>query len=226
MAERTDQTDAPKRVQNRLAGAIYLVVFALLSTLFLSNIQQATQQRIADNELAERMKALQALLPETGYDNEPHNDFVYVTSEDLLGSDERLPVYRIRRDGQPIAAVVTAVAPNGFSGIIRMLVSIDLNGEIIAVRVVSHTETPGLGDRIEADKSDWIRKFSGLATVDPMAAKWALDRDGGTFDHLTGATVSSRAVLNAARNAVIYFNANRAELFSAPSESPPETDNP
>ena len=81
---------------------------------------------------------------------------------------------------------------------------------------------PVLGDRIEAKKSDWIKGFTGLATGDPMTSEWVLDRYGGSFDHLTGATVSSRAVLNAARNAVIYFNANSAEIFSAPSEWLPE----
>jgi electron transport complex protein RnfG len=92
------------------------------------------------------------------------------------------------------------------------------------VRVTSHKETPGLGDRVEATKSDWIKGFTGLTSVDPMASEWVLDRDGGSFDHLTGATVSSRAVLNAARNAVIYFNANSTEIFSAPSEWLSETD--
>jgi electron transport complex protein RnfG len=222
MAEPTAQSDTRKRMQNRFAGGIYLVLFALAAAFLLSNIQQSTRQRIADNELAERLKGLQALLPAAGYDNEPHKDFIFVNNADLLGSDKALPVYRVRRGERPIAAIVTAIAPNGFSGKIRILASIDVQGEIIGVRAISHTETPGLGDRIEAKKSDWIKGFTGLATGDPMTSEWVLDRDGGSFDHLTSATVSSRAVLNAARNAVIYFNANSAEIFSAPSEWLPE----
>lgn len=224
MVEPDTQSDTPKRAQNRLAGAIYLVLFAFTAAWLLANVQQCTQQRIADNELAERLKSLRVLLPADGYDNEPHKDFIFVTSADLLGSRKPLPVYRVRRGQQPVAAVLTAVARNGFSGTISMLVSIDVHGEMIGVRIISHTETPGLGDRIEAKKSDWIKGFTGLTTSDPMASAWVLDRDGGSFDHLTGATVSSRAVLNAARNAIIYFNANSAEIFSAPSVWLSETD--
>lgn len=223
MVEPAAQNGTAKRAQNRLAGAICLVLFALASAILLSNIQQSTRQRIADNELAERLKGLQALLPASGHDNEPHKDFMFVTSADLLGSDKPVPIYRVRQGKQPIAAILTAVAPNGFAGKIRILVSIDVRGEIIGVRAISHTETPGLGDRIEAKKSDWIKSFAGLVIADPMTSEWILDRDGGSFDHLTGATVSSRAVLNAARNAVIYFNINSAEIFSAPSEWLSET---
>ena len=224
MVEPAAQSNTAKRAQNRLTGAIYLVLFALVAAWLLSNIQQTTQQRIADNELAERLKELQALLPTGRYDNAPHKDFIFATSPDLLGSEKPLPVFRVRLGQQPIAAVLTAIAPKGFSGKIRILVSIDVQGELIGVRAISHSETPGLGDRIEAKKSDWINSFRGLTTADPTTPEWILDRDGGSFDHLTGATVSSRAVLNAARNAVIYFNANSADIFSAPSEWLSETD--
>ena len=165
------------------------------------------------------------MLPEGRFDNEPHKDFIYVTDPDLLGSDKPLPVYRVRMGSDPVAAVITAVAPNGFSGKIRMLVSINGRGQLLGVRVTSHSETPGLGDAIEADKSDWILGFVGLSTADPLTSDWRLDKDGGSFDRLTGATVTSRALLGAVRNAVIYFNANRDELFSAPTvQELPERD--
>ena len=219
MAKPTEHSPAPRGARNRLTGAMYLILFAVAATWLLSNVQQCTRQRIADNELAERLKVLQALLPTGQFDNEPHQDFIYVTSADLLGSEKPLPVYRIRQGERPVAAIVTTVAPNGFSGKIRLLVSIDLRGQVLGLRVTSHTETPGLGDAIEASKSDWINGFTGLSTANPLASEWVLDRDGGSFDRLTGATVSSRAVLGAARNAVLYFNANSAELFSAPAVS-------
>lgn len=222
MADPAERNTATREMPNRLAGAVYLVLFAIAAAWLLSNVQQWTRQRIADNILAERLKELQVLLPTDRYDNEPHKDYVYVTDPDLLGSDKPLAVYRIRQGEQPVAAVISTVASNGFSGKIRMLVSVDLRGSLLGVRVTSHTETPGLGDGIEARKSDWITGFTGLATDDPLSRRWTLDRDGGSFDRLTGATVSSRAVLGAARNAVIYFNAHSAELFSAPTVSPSE----
>ncbi len=199
----------------RAGGGVFLVVIAIAAAALLSWTDDVTHERIADNELAQRLAALRAVLPATGYDNQPHLDAVYVTSPELLGDSKPLPVYRARRNGEPVAAVLTAIAPNGYSGAIHLLVGIGTDASVIAVRVTAHTETPGLGDRIEASKSDWINGFSGMQTTDPLASAWVLDKDGGDFDHVTGATVTSHAVVSAVRNAVIYFDAHRQDLFSS-----------
>jgi len=203
---------------SRLRGAVFLVMVALAAAALLAWVFDLTDERIAANELAQRLAALRAVLPDGGYDNEPHLDAVFVTSPELLGAPEPLPAYRARRGGEPVAVVLTAVAPNGFTGAIRMLVSIGTDGRVIAVRATAHKETPGLGDGIDADKSDWIDSFGGLQTENPLAREWILDKDGGHFDHMTGATITSHAVVNAVRNAVIYFNANRQELLTADVE--------
>ena len=94
-----------------------------------------------------------------------------------------------------------------------MLVGIGTDENITGVRVIDHRETPGLGDKIEVGKSSWILGFLGLQSADPLADEWVLRREGGGFDQITGATVTSRAVLNAARNAVLYFDAHRQDIF-------------
>jgi len=86
------------------------------------------------------------------------------------------------------------------------------------VRVLAHRETPGLGDVIEADRSDWIRGFAGRALGDPPLSAWALRRDGGAFDQFTGATITPRAVVRAVRDWLRYFEIHRERLF-APRES-------
>ena len=199
----------------RLRGAIFLVVFALAEAALSSWINELTHERIAANELAQQLKALRAVLPEGDYDNEPHLDVTFVTSPDLLGNAHPSPVYRARRGGSPVAVVLTTIATNGFTGKIHLLVSISAEGHIIGVRATSHQETPGMGDAIDADKSDWILSFTGLQSENPLADEWILDKDGGSFDHITGASITSNAVVSAVRNAVIYFNANRQELFAA-----------
>ena len=89
---------------------------------------------------------------------------------------------------------------------------------MLAVRAVAHEETPGLGDRIDAAKSDWINRFSGRSLADPDPERWAVRRDGGDFDQLTGATITSRAVVNAVRDAALYFQQHRDEIFERPAE--------
>lgn len=198
----------------RRRGGIFLVALALVAGGLLAYVEDITRWRIADNEAAHRLRALRAVLPEGRYDNEPHLDMIEVLSPDLLGSKAPLPVYRARLGETPVAVVLTAIAPDGFSDEIRILVGISADGYVIGVRVVAHSETPGLGDRIEIAKSDWILSFSDLKTDNLLAPSWVLRRDGGGFDHLSGATVTSRAVVNAVRNAVSYFNANSVELLA------------
>jgi electron transport complex protein RnfG len=206
-----------------IRSIIYLVLFALAAAIALASVDRFTRERIAANELAERLKTLNAVLQVDDYDNQPHLDSITVVHPDLLGSDEPLPVYRARRSGTPVAAVLTAVAPNGFSGEIRLFIAVYPDGEVAAVRVVEHRETPGLGDLIEHRKSDWIEAFKGLQTSDllsdPLAPAWTLDRDGGDFDHISGASVTSRAVVKAVRDAVLYFSSHRDEIFAPPIET-------
>jgi len=202
----------------RLRGAMFLVALAVAAAALLAWMHGLTGERIAANELAQRLAALRAVLPDGAYDNEPHLDAIFVAHPELLGVPGPLPVYRARLGGEPVAVVLSAVAPNGFTGEIRMLVGIGTDGRVIAVRVTSHKETPGLGDGIDADKSDWIDSFAGLQAENPLAREWILDKDGGLFDRMTGATITSHSVVTAVRNAVIYFNANRQELLSGDME--------
>lgn len=200
---------------NRVAGAIFLVALATVAAALLAWMNGLTRERIENNVLEQRLRALRQVLPADAYDNEPHLDVVMVEDRELLGSAQLLPAYRARSADQPVAIVLTAVAPNGYAGEIRMLVGIGVDGRVVAVRVTSHSETPGLGDRIEIGKSDWIDAFTGMQSENPLDKDWVLSKDGGMFDHMTGATITSHSVVTAVRNAVIYFNANREALLAA-----------
>ena len=111
------------------------------------------------------------------YDNDLLQDVVTVRDAERLGTDEPLPVYRARQAGQPVAAILTVVAPDGYAGSIRLLVGIDADGHLLGVRVVAHRETPGLGDAIDERKSTWIDGFKGRSLGDP--APGALAREEG-----------------------------------------------
>ncbi len=207
---------------SRLRGALTLIVMAMLAAALLATVDRFTAPHIADNIAAERLKSLRAVLPVNSYDNEPHLDIITALDPEQLGSDKPVPVYRARLGTEPVAAVLTAVAPNGFSGYIHLLVAVRIDGEVTGVRVIEHRETPGLGDKIEAGKSNWMRGFRGLRLTDPLTDEWVLQRDGGKFDQITGATVTSRAVLQAVHKAVLYFAAHRQEIFTLNNDQQPE----
>ena len=161
---------------------------------------------------------LDEIVPPDLRDNDMFTDTIQVTDAELLGTPDPVTVYRARKNGEPVAAILRVVAPNGYSGPVRLLVGVRNNGEVAGVRVVSHRETPGLGDAIESDRSDWILGFTDRSLGDPPEAAWTVKRDGGAFDQFTGATITPRAVTRAVRNALIYFQANQEALFAGPGE--------
>lgn len=213
-----DQPQFPGTAPRRGRLTLALLALAAVAALVVAGLVEGTRQRVVGNEAAQVGRTLRELLPEGSYDNEPDADRILVVSPELLGSDEPLPVYRARSGGAPAAAVITTVARQGYVGPIRLLVALSSDGRVIAVRVVGHRETPGLGDRIDAAKSSWTQIFSGRSLDDPDPSRWSVARDGGAFDQITGATVTSRAVVNAVRDAALYFRQNRAEIFARPAE--------
>jgi len=204
-----------------MISAIFLFLFAIVGTGFVAYTFDSTEERIADNQRRALLKSLNQLVPEDLYNNDIYADILYVRHSELLGTDEPVPVYRARKNGWPVAAVLAPIAPDGYNGSIRLLVAIQLDGNLAGVRVVQHRETPGLGDSIEAERSDWILGFDGKSLLDPEEDKWMVKRDGGTFDQFTGATITPRAVVKAVKEALLYYEAYGHTLFAQhPHEKP------
>jgi len=153
------------------------------------------------------------VVPTAMYNNDILQDHIEVLDIDYLGSKKVTLVYRARKDNKPVAAVLTVVAPNGYSGPIKLLVGIDYAGTVTGVRVVKHRETPGLGDAIEVQRNPWILGFTGKTLTNPAKSGWKVKRDGGEFDQFTGATITPRAVVAAVYRALDYFKQNREHLF-------------
>lgn len=172
-----------------------------------------TRERISDNAARNLLAEISTVLPVGLYDNEPHKDMALLDT----GAGQPVPVYRARRNGKPVAAVVTVIAAHGYMGTIRMLVGIGADGRVLGVRITAHKETPGIGAAIAADPPTWLGRFAGHSLTDPPEPRWRLRADGGDFDAIAGATVSSRATLGGVRQALQYFMAHRDEIFALPT---------
>lgn len=201
-------------VRHIVITASILLLFAVLGTGLVAFTFDNTRGIIEANARAALLQNLHELVPPERHDNDLVNDTVAVRDTNLLGTDEPVTVYRARRNGQPTAAIFAPVAPDGYSGDIKLLVAINVDGTLAGVRVTAHRETPGLGDGIEASRSDWIRKFTGRSLADPDEKRWAVKKDGGEFDQFTGATITPRAVVKAVKKALIYFKHNRQTVFA------------
>lgn len=205
-----------------LISTLFLFLFAVAGSGLVAYTHDNTAARIADNQRRALLKSLNELVPGDQYDNDIYTDILYVQNSELLGTDESVPVYRARKGGWPVAAVLAPIAPDGYNGEIRLLVAIRLDGTLAGVRVVQHRETPGLGDHVEAERSDWILGFAGKSLQNPGKGSWKVKRDGGVFDQFTGATITPRAVVTAVKKALLYYKAQGDRLFKQhPQESKP-----
>ena len=196
-----------------LLSGLFLWLFAVVGTALVALTDYSTHDAIVENERQVLLRNLHALLPRNELDNDIATDTVRLPPSPLLGTDEETVAYRARLDGEPVAAIFNSVAPDGYNGRIYLLVGVYVDGSIAGVRVVRHAETPGLGDGIEIRKSPWIKGFDGKSLDDPKPSGWAVKRDGGAFDQLTGATITPRAVVAAVKNTLLYYRQNADMIF-------------
>lgn len=197
-----------------LKVGLLLAVFAIGATLLVAVTERQTRDQIAENQRQALLDGIHALIPDEQYDNAILEDTLTLPASESLGLESPQTAYRARRDGDPVAVVMPVVAPDGYSGRIRLLVGIYHDGTLAGVRVLEHRETPGLGDKIDAKRSDWITDFSGKSLDNPKPQNWRVKKDGGVFDQFTGATITPRAVVNAVRRSLEYFLNNRDDLFA------------
>ncbi|MCX4192781.1 electron transport complex subunit RsxG [Methylophaga sp. OBS1] len=197
---------------------LLLGLFAIVATTLVALTEENTREQIKENQRQALLDGINALIPHEQYDNAILQDTVLLPPTEALGTEEPTLVYRAREDGKPVAAVLTVIAPDGYSGTIKMLVGIYHNGQLAGVRVIEHKETPGLGDKIDVKKDDWILQFEGLSLGNPPASKWKVKKDGGEFDQFTGATITPRAVVSAVKESLEYFRKHRDALFAVTEE--------
>ena len=197
--------------QQIVLTSLVLAAFTVLGVGVVAFMHQHTEPLIKAQEDAALNRQLAAVLPQ-GFDNDPALSRRELAVDALLGGQGKPEVYTARKSGKVIGWALRMIAPNGYSGAIHLLVGVDVNGTVSGVRVISHKETPGLGDPIEAEKSQWIHGFTGKNLSDPSAKGWNVKKDGGVFDQFTGATITPRAVVQAVHNALLYVEQHRAEL--------------
>lgn len=215
----TETTETPKNTQKAsifqqmFKSARVLSLYVLLGVGLLLAVKFITQELIDNAEKENKQAAFNEVLPASSYDNDPLKDTKNFTNEALLGSETPVSFYRARKNGKPAGVIFEAVAPDGYSGKITILIGVFPDGRISGVRVLKHKETPGLGDKIELRKSNWILSFNGMNLRDDNAAKWRVKKDGGIFDQFTGATITPRAVVKAVRKALTFVNQQGAKLY-------------
>lgn len=186
---------------------LLLGIVALLASASLAWAANATKDAIAAAEAKDLRDSLSQVLPEGFADN----DLLKDTTELEQADGSKLLIYRSRKEGKLNGAVFKVVG-KGYAGPIQILMAVDKDGKTLGVRVLKHTETPGLGDKIEVSKGDWVKAFDGKSLGNPAPEQWAVKKDNGIFDQFAGATITPRAVVKAVKGGLEFFSQHKSEI--------------
>jgi len=201
-------------------SGVTLAVIAAFCTALVAGTWQLTAERIENNKKEWLERSLTPALAGLFFDSPVTESMISIAPPHDLPGTETAIIYRVYAGTEPVAALFVVSARDGYAGPIRLLVGISMDGTITGIRVLEHRETPGLGDRVETTKSDWVLQFDGHSLQDPEPGEWAIKGDGGQFDQLTGASVTPRAIIKAVKRTLTYFESNRDAVFSVPADNP------
>jgi electron transport complex protein RnfG len=203
-------------VKHALKTAITMISFAIIGTALLAYIYQLTRAPIAASEAEARLALFKQVLPTNTYDNDILKTTISIPADALLGNTQPSEANIATLNQQPVGVILEAIAHDGYSGDIKLLIAIRVDGSISGVRVLAHKETPGLGDYIDILKNKWITLFNNKSLSKTADKLWQVKKDGGQFEYMAGATITPRAVVKAVHKALQYVEKNKQTLFAQP----------
>lgn len=207
------QFDDLDALRQRLDYQTYILAAAgLVSSLLLGFADLATHGAIEARRNEDIQVTLRQILPDGLHDNVLLDDVKTIVEPTKTGT-LATSVYIARLNGSVTGVAFKFTANGGYSGPIILMIGMDKDGAVLGVRVVSHAETPGLGDKIERNKSDWILSFNSRSLENTPAERFKVKKDGGDFDQFAGATITPRAVVHGVESGLEFFQRHRAELL-------------
>lgn len=196
-------------------NSFILAAFAIVTAALLAFTFLGTKDKIAESERRAAQKALIEIISLDRHNNDMLEDTWEIPQALLeeLGLKDAANIHIARQDGQAVAVVIPSLAPDGYSGDIKLITGINLDGSIAGVRVLAHKETPGLGDKVDLNKDDWVLSFNGTSLKQPTIEQWKVKKDGGEFDQFTGATITPRAVVNRVKQTLEFYAKHQNDIL-------------
>lgn len=198
--------------KHSMLHGMILGLFCLGFGAVLAITNSVTADDIAARAMEDLQNSLSQVVPNEIHDNNVVTDTIAMKND--LGKE--ITIYRATKEGK-ITGVAYQIFGSGYAGEIKLMMGVTADGKVTGVRVLSHHETPGLGDKIEVKKTDWITRFDGLSLGNPPLEKWKVKKDGGQFDQFAGATITPRGVVKAIREGLQFFDAHKAEMLAEAS---------
>jgi len=196
-------------------NGLILASFAFIVTAIVALTHELTKSAVSDQEQRYLLTQLDQVIAPSTYDNDLVKQCVLITAPDSLGRATPQRAFIAIKDNSPVAIAIETTAPNGYSGNIDLLIGVNANGKISGVRTLRHQETPGLGDKVDIEKSSWIESFKNKIVTVTNQDQWHVKKDGGMFDQFTGATITPRAVVQATHKTVNYVKENYQAIVTS-----------
>ncbi len=196
---------------NRTANIAIVLVLTIIGVSVTYLLQRANAPQITAEQRRLDNRKLLDVLPADTYDNQPLEQPLSLV-DSALAHSRLIGAYRATKAGQPVALLLRSEA-QGYAGSLELLIAIDTGGKLIGVKTLRQNETPALGGHLGDWPNAWLQAFTGKSREDPTDNGWALKKDQGQFDQMAGATITSRATINAIHDALRYFDEHRAALL-------------
>jgi len=191
-----------------MVHGVILGVFCLGFGALLAVTNSITEKDIAARALEDKLNSLSQVIPDSVHDNNLVKDSITMKND----RDKEITVYRATKEGK-VTGLAYEIYGSGYAGEIKLMLGVDAQGKVLGVRVLAHKETPGLGDKIDVKKTDWILHFTDLSLGNPPLEKWKVKKDGGQFDQFAGATITPRGVVRAIKEGLEFFDAHKAQML-------------
>ncbi|MBT2372008.1 RnfABCDGE type electron transport complex subunit G [Pseudomonas fluorescens] len=199
----------------RARGLLIVLLIAAAGIALTLLVHQLTASRAAQEQQDQQRRAFLDILPGGSYDNQPLEHPLAMNPQ-VLANSQLLGGYLATLSSQPNAVLLHSQV-SGYGGPIELLIAISQNGKLLGVKTLKQSETPGLGGHIAEGNNPWLAAFKARSRHDPADAGWALKKDQGQFDQMAGATITSRAVINAVHDALRYFDEQRQSMLEQPA---------
>lgn len=190
---------------------VALTVTCVISAFALAWVNSLTKGPIAKQEKLNRLQAIKAVLPP--FDNDPVKDAKeLVVGRDKKGNPKVVTFFLGKKIGE-VCGVAFETVGEGYGGFIYVMLGVNPAGEVTGIYILKHLETPGLGANIE--RPEFIRQFRGksLANSKLVRGELAVTKDGGDIQALTGATISSRGVVQAVNWGLKVFEKYKGDIL-------------
>jgi electron transport complex protein RnfG len=200
--------------KNKIVGrtVLVMVIFGVIFSTILQFVYNEANPIILISEAKAKERLLLQVVSKNLYNNDLINSYIKIQPNERLKNKDTIKGYIAMKENIVTAVILETRAPNGYSGEIKILVGISSDGNILGTRVIKHQETPGLGDYIDINKSDWINIFTFSSLKNTSQLEWAVKKDQGKFDYISGATITARAVIVAINEALIFFKENKLKM--------------